>query len=119
MQPRVTCRSTIPVDSSGGTAMNSMIRRSVLAVAGVTALGAALAQDGLADRFTEFTKNSSWELVSNDLLDFDTHHPQGMVRVGDSLFLSSVEIIERTGVTRRPRTVTTAPRVWAAAGCSG
>ena len=24
------------------------------------------------------------------------HHPQGMVRFGDSLFLSSVEIIERT-----------------------
>jgi len=76
--------------------MNSMIRRSVLALAGVTALGTALAQDGLADRFTQFTKNSSWELVSNDLLDFDTHHPQGMVRFGDSLFLSSVEIIERT-----------------------
>lgn len=76
--------------------MCSIIRRSVIAAASFAALSSGLAQTELAERFTDFTKNSSWELVSNEQLDFLTHHPQGMVRVGDSLFLSSVEIIERT-----------------------
>jgi hypothetical protein len=35
-----------------------------------------------------------WELTERIPLDFETYHPQGFARVGDRLFLSSVEIIE-------------------------
>lgn len=40
-------------------------------------------------------RNSTWTLVEKLPLDFETYHPQGMTRVGDRLFLSSVEVIER------------------------
>src|SRR5690625_899367 len=79
-----------------GNTMNRLFRKSVLALGALAAVGSGLAQAELVDRFTSFTKGHNWELVSNEQLDFSTHHPQGMARVGDSFFLSSVEIIERT-----------------------
>lgn len=36
-------------------------------------------------------------------LNFVTHHPQGMVKFADRIFLSSVEIIERTQRFESPR----------------
>lgn len=60
----------------------------------VAAVGAA--QEDLVERFSGLTKGSNWGLVSSGQLDFTTFHTQGMTRVGDSFFLSSVDIIERT-----------------------
>lgn len=62
----------------------------------ISAAAIGVAQQELVDRFTSLTKGSNWELVSSEQLDFTTFHTQGMTRVGDSFFLSSVEIIERT-----------------------
>lgn len=77
------------------------IRRSPLAKIATAAVilsaaASGFAQQELVDRFTSLTKGSNWEPVSSEQLDFTTFHPQGMTRVGDSFFLSSVEIIERT-----------------------
>ncbi len=52
----------------------------------------ALAQNtGLADNFRLIDGSSSWQLLEKIPLQFDTYHPQGLVRVGEAFFLSSVE----------------------------
>jgi hypothetical protein len=61
------------------------------------------AQIQLAERVMQLTRGSTWRQVASLPLAFPTHHPQGMVRVGDRLFLSSVEIIEATQRYPAPR----------------
>lgn len=46
----------------------------------------------VASRFSELTRETEWRRVSEDVVAFDTYHPQGMTRVGDHFFVSSVEI---------------------------
>jgi len=41
--------------------------------------------------FTELTKSTKWYRVDEIKLKFRTYHPQGLVRVGDYFYLSSVE----------------------------
>ena len=65
--------------------------------------GGAQAQPDLVERFTSLTRDSEWRLVSDDLVDFTTHHTQGMTKVGDTLFVSSVEIVEPTERYDEPR----------------
>ncbi|AKH82250.1 hypothetical protein AA958_08405 [Streptomyces sp. CNQ-509] len=48
----------------------------------------------VVEAVAKLDRNSKWELVEKLPLDFETYHPQGMTRVGDRLFLSSVEVIE-------------------------
>jgi hypothetical protein len=50
----------------------------------------------VGDRVMTLTRESSWTLVSSTPVKFQTFHPQGMVRVGDALFVSSVEVSVRT-----------------------
>ncbi len=50
----------------------------------------------LGDRVQSLTRDSSWTLASSVPVKFRTYHPQGMVRVGDALFVSSVEVTVRT-----------------------
>ena len=50
----------------------------------------------LAERVRQLTRESSWKLVSTVPIKFSTHHPQGMVKIGNTLFVSSVEIKVRT-----------------------
>jgi hypothetical protein len=50
----------------------------------------------LGDRVMTLTRESSWTFVSSVPVKFQTFHPQGMVRVGDALFVSSVEVSVRT-----------------------
>lgn len=38
-------------------------------------------------------RSANWELVNQQLLPFDTYHPQGLVKIGDSFFLSAVETL--------------------------
>jgi hypothetical protein len=60
----------------------------------------AATQDGgrsaLTDRVRALTRDSAWQLAASVPVAFRTHHPQGMVRIGDSLFVSSVEVSVRT-----------------------
>jgi hypothetical protein len=43
-----------------------------------------------------------------DLINFNTYHPQGMVKIGDTFFPSTVDIKSRRPATRSCRTDTTA-----------
>lgn len=47
---------------------------------------------GLAGRVEALTRDSGWTLVTSTPVAFPTHHPQGMVKVGDTFFVSSVEV---------------------------
>ncbi len=46
----------------------------------------------LADRVRQLTRDTVWRQVSATPVGFPVHHPQGMVKVGDALFVSSVEV---------------------------
>ena len=50
----------------------------------------------LADAFKLVDRTTEWSLVSEINIAFDTYHPQGFALVDDYLFISSVEVHERT-----------------------
>ncbi len=50
---------------------------------------------GVAERVMQLARASSWTLVSSVPVRFPTYHPQGMVKVGDAFFVSSVEVRDR------------------------
>jgi hypothetical protein len=49
----------------------------------------------LAERVTALTRNSVWKLVASVPIAFRTFHPQGMVKIGETFFVSSVEVRDR------------------------
>lgn len=56
----------------------------------------------LAERVMALTRESTWRQVASIPVSFDTHHPQGMVKIGDEFFFSSVEIRRRTRRLSQP-----------------
>jgi uncharacterized protein DUF6454 len=46
----------------------------------------------IAERVMALTRESSWRPVASVPVGFRTFHPQGMVKIGDALFVSSVEV---------------------------
>ncbi len=44
----------------------------------------------------KLTRSTQWTQVAAIELQFPTHHPQGMVKIGDAFFISSVEIKKPT-----------------------
>lgn len=48
-------------------------------------------------------RDAVWTQISATPIGFDAFHPQGMVRVGEDLFLTSVEIVERSRRYAEPR----------------
>jgi Family of unknown function (DUF6454) len=46
----------------------------------------------VAERMMRLTRDTPWTLVSTLRLSFRTFHPQGLVKIGDHLFVSSVEV---------------------------
>jgi len=50
----------------------------------------------LAERVVKLTRDSFWKPVASVPIKFTTYHPQGMVKIGETLFVSSVEIQVRT-----------------------
>jgi hypothetical protein len=68
-------------------------------IAGLTmTLGVDEGRSLVASRVMALTRTSAWTRVAAVSVGFDTYHPQGMVKVGDTLFVSSVEV---TTPTRR------------------
>lgn len=63
----------------------------------------AAAQSELVERFERLTRSAQWRPVGATQVQFPTHHPQGMVKIGERLYVSSVEIIERTQRFAEPR----------------
>ena len=45
-----------------------------------------------AERIVRLTRASPWKLIESIPVQFLTHHPQGMVRIGDAFFVSSVQV---------------------------
>ena len=72
------------------------LMRSVAA----TVLGCALVAAGpsdprVAQRVTTLTRTTTWTQVAAIPVGFRTFHPQGMVRIGENFFVSSVEIVRK------------------------
>ena len=57
----------------------------------------------LSDRVKQLSRGTTWRPVTSIPAQFDTQHPQGMVKIGDSLFISSVEITTPTQRSRNPQ----------------
>ena len=75
--------------------MGQLLMCSIGILSAVTALVLSSRQDGreaVAERVQALTRDSSWTLVASIPMRFPTHHPQGMVKVGDTIFVSSVEV---------------------------
>ena len=53
---------------------------------------APVSRSAIADRVMKLTRASPWKLASTIPVAFPTYHPQGMVKIGETLFVSSVEI---------------------------
>ena len=49
----------------------------------------------IGERFQALTRSARWQKVQEVRFTFRTHHPQGLSRVGDRFFLSSVEVADR------------------------
>jgi Family of unknown function (DUF6454) len=58
----------------------------------VTLSGPEDGRSMLAERVVTLTRDSRWTLVDRVSVSFRTFHPQGMVKIGDSFFVSSVEV---------------------------
>ena len=74
---------------------------------GMTATGAAAQSPRpdsvVSDRVKLLTRGTQWKQVAAIPIQFDTQHPQGMVKIGDDFYVSSVEIKKPT--TRYPQPV--------------
>jgi Family of unknown function (DUF6454) len=64
-------------------------------VAGSEQTAAPESRSVLAERVTALTRNAVWKPVVAIPVRFRTFHPQGMVRIGETFFVSSVEVRDR------------------------
>ena len=64
------------------------------ALVGASILSAAQADTRATvdERVRRLTRESSWQAVASVPITFPTYHPQGMVKIGDTLLVSSVEV---------------------------
>ena len=69
---------------------------SLLSISIAVTVASAQARPDLAERLSTVTRDSMWTRVAAIPLGFGAHHPQGLAKVGDAYFLSSVEIKVRT-----------------------
>lgn len=70
---------------------------AALAIAVVTTGALAVGPDvAVSDRVKQLTRATPWKQTATIPVNFNTHHPQGMVKIGDTYYVSSVEIITPT-----------------------
>lgn len=72
---------------------------TALTLMAVVTAGAAMPhadRQTTAERVRTLSRDTRWTPVASIAVAFRTYHPQGMVRIGDSLFVSSVEVTVRT-----------------------
>ena len=60
-------------------------------------------QGAVAERVMKLTRDAVWKPVTSIAVSFPTYHPQGMVKIGDTFYVTSVEV--RVPTTRFPRPV--------------
>lgn len=83
-------------DACHAVMLSSPSMRSGLVLALVLALARFASAEpppanALAQALLALAPDTSWTIVRRAPLDFDAHHPQGLVKWGDRLFLTSVE----------------------------
>lgn len=76
----------------------------LLSFASMLASITASAQPALESAIKQLNRSTEWEKVAEIPVPFDVFHPQGFALVDGQLFLSSVEIIERTRRYPKPET---------------
>jgi hypothetical protein len=54
------------------------------------------AESTVASRVMKLTRDSAWTRVASIPIHFNTFHPQGMVKIGDTFYVSSVEVTKPT-----------------------
>jgi hypothetical protein len=69
---------------------------ALLVVMAALTAGGAQRDSDVAERVRAITRESRWTLLATHPLAFAAHHPQGMVKIGETFFVSSVEITVRT-----------------------
>jgi Family of unknown function (DUF6454) len=57
----------------------------------------------LDDQFQQLSRNTKWQEKEKIQLQYYVYHPQGMTRIGDLFYMSSVEIIEKPVKYDQPR----------------
>lgn len=57
----------------------------------------------VAERFRHLTRASQWRLTASAPVNFNTHHPQGMVKIGEVFYVSSVEVTQPTRRFAQPQ----------------
>lgn len=67
-----------------------------IAVGAALAASTAVANDVVAERVQKLTRAVRWQPAGEIQMNFRTHHPQGMVKIGDTFYVSSVEITTPT-----------------------
>lgn len=74
------------------------MKRSLFTAALVTSMlvSPAIAAQELSDLVKQLTRSTEWVLVDEIQVSFGTHHPQGMYKIDDRFFVSSVEITTPT-----------------------
>jgi hypothetical protein len=82
--------------------LHCMLARSAVCAIAMTVMAAQSAREIVADRVVTLTRNSPWRQVEAIKVGFRTYHPQGLVRIGDHFFVSSVEVREAAKRFARP-----------------
>lgn len=80
------------------------MRKRVLATCFITLIaGPAIADEALVEAVKSLGRGTEWTETLRQQVGFPTFHPQGMARVGEDFFVTSVEIIEPTERFEAPR----------------
>ena len=76
--------------------MRLVLTYSIALTLSVAARGQTTATPAVADLVLGLTRETAWNLVETVPMRFTTYHPQGLVKIGNTLFVSSVEVRVRT-----------------------
>ena len=84
--------------------ISSWVLIACIAASGASAPALAQVTDSgavISERIKKLTRAVQWKQVAAVPVAFNTHHPQGMVKIGDTLYVSSVDI--KTPTKRYPQ----------------
>ena len=73
----------------------SVVKIGVILAIPVSCLTSFAQDAALGDNFRLINSNTTWQLLEKIPLQFSSYHPQGLVKVGEYFYLSSVETTEQ------------------------
>jgi hypothetical protein len=82
--------------NSAKSAAASLVVTALVIALAVAPAGGHPHDDPIVSALTRVTRATAWQHVGTIDLPFDVEHPQGMAKIGDRFFISSVEIVEPT-----------------------